>query len=84
MVLILSNWPDFKEHADKWGYLSELVFRVDPTRSNEIRIRVVAGKYGLDLTLPRNDPTLEEINDYLKQHAAKRLEEARDILAFFN
>ncbi|MHB1909713.1 MAG: hypothetical protein ACYCQJ_12730 [Nitrososphaerales archaeon] len=80
----MSSWVDFKSHVDKWGYLGELVFRKDPVRNNEVRVRLAAGKYGLDLTLARNDPTLEEIEEYLKISGAKRIEEAREVLAFFS
>jgi hypothetical protein len=84
LVLVLSNWYDFKDHAVKYGYMSEIVFRKEETRTNEIRIRITAGKFGLDTTLPRNDPTLEEMQDFLTQNAAKRIEDARDILSFFS
>lgn len=84
VILVLTNWPDFKDHVDRWGYVTELAFRIDPTRVGEMRIRIAAGRYGLDLSLARNDPTLEEIEDYLKQHAAKSIEEAREVLAFFS
>jgi hypothetical protein len=85
MVLVTRNWLDFKHHVDKWGYMSELVYRLDQAASpGEVRIRILAGRYGLDVTLPRNDPTFMEMEDYLKQNGAKRIEDARDVLAFFS
>lgn len=50
MVLVVKDWPSFKEYIEKWGYLAELVYRVDPVHAEKgVRVRVLGGRYGLDM-----------------------------------
>ena len=84
MVLVLNAWSDFKDYLRKWGYLAELVYRIDPADSGATRIRVAAGRYGLDLRIEKGDPTLQEVKDFLVDNNGKRLGEAKDFLAFFS
>ena len=84
LVLVLEKWLDFRQHVDKWGYLADIVYRIEQLTEGLIRIRVTAGKFGFDERLERDDPMLEEITDFLKQHSAKRIDDARDILSFFS
>ncbi len=85
MVLVLKDWPSFKEYIDKWGYLTELVYRVDPVHSEKgMRIRILGGRYGLDMVAAKEEPTLDEIQTFLDSRDAKRIEEVKEVEAFFS
>jgi hypothetical protein len=85
MVLVLKDWPSFKEYIEKWGYLTELVYRVDPLRSEKgMRLRVIGGRYGLDMVVGKDEPTIEEIQVFLDSRDAKKVEEVKEVEAFFS
>ncbi len=85
MVLVVKDWPSFKEYIEKWGYLAELVYRVDPVHGEKgMRIRVLGGRYGLDMVIEKDTPTLEEIETFLQSRDAKRVEEVKEVEAFFS
>jgi hypothetical protein len=85
MVLVLRDWPSFKEYIEKWGYLTELVYRVDPLHSEKgMRLRVLGGRYGLDMMVGKDEPTLEEVQAFLDSKDAKKVEEVKEVEAFFS
>jgi hypothetical protein len=85
MVLVLKDWPSFKEYIEKWGYLTELVYRVDPVHAEKgMRLRVLGGRYGLDMLMGKDEPTLEEIQAFLDSKDAKKVEEVKEVEAFFS
>ena len=85
MVLVLKDWLPFKEYVEKWGYLTELVYRVDPVYAEKsVRLRILGGRYGLDLTVSKEEPTLNEIQTFLDSRDAKRVDRVKGPKAFFS
>lgn len=46
-------------------------------------MRLFGGRYGVDVVLKRDDPTYQEILDFLEVNRAKRIEDVEDVLEFF-
>ena len=82
MVLILREWTSFKDYIERWSHIVELVYAVGPATEGT-RVRVLAGRYGLDVTLPKDDPTLQEITGFLQENGAKRIDTVKEVDAFF-
>ena len=82
MVLIIKDWPGFKEYMVSWGHLAEMVYRIEPVREQSTRIRIMGGRYGLDLSLQNDEPTLQEIKVFLDEHHAKRVQDVQELDRF--
>lgn len=85
MVLILDSWIAFKEYVEKYDNFVEISYRLDPIfAAPETRVRIAAGRYGLELTLRKDDPTLQEIREFLDTHDARKIVESNETAAFFS
>jgi len=85
LVLVLESWIAFKEYVEKYDSFVEITYRMDPVYgSKETRVRIVAGRYGVELSLPKDDPTLQEIREFLEMHNARRIVETNETSAFFS
>lgn len=84
MVVLLENWDAFKEYVERWP-LAELIYQISEYEKGKNRVRIVAGRYAVDLILTQDDTLLREILDFLKGRAAKRaLEVVQDVETFFS
>ena len=82
LVLILRDWTAFKEYMERWEYMAEVVYRVDPSSDGGMRVRAIAGRYGVDMTMRKDDPTYGEVLDVLSK--AKRIQGAKDPSVFLS
>lgn len=84
MVILLENWHVFKEYVERWP-LAEVMYHVSECGKGKVRVRVVAGRYGVDLTLPEHDELLQQVLEFLKEkYAKKALEVVQDIETFLS
>ncbi len=83
-MILLDSWNIFREYVERWPF-SEILYHVDELDNERTRVRVVAGRYGIDLALSNNDDLLDEVLDFLKEKSGKRtLEVVKDIETFFS
>ncbi len=84
MVVLLENWDAFREYVERWP-LAELIYQISEHDKGKNRVRIVAGRYAVDIILTQDDTLLREILDFLKDRAAKRaLEVVQDVETFFS
>ena len=83
MVILLENWKTFREYLEKWP-LAELIYNVEVGKERA-RVRIVAGRYGVDLTFQGDDPSFREILEFLRRKSAKRtVQVIQDAETFFS
>jgi hypothetical protein len=85
MVLVLKDWVQFKDYLKKWGNLTEVVYRISPVPGEKaVRVRILGGRYGLDVMIREDNITYKEIQSSLDSCDAKRIDDVRDVEAFFS
>jgi hypothetical protein len=83
-VEVISDWIYFREYVERWRYLLEAAYKIEEKMNGEVRVRIRAGRYGIDLSLRRDDPTLEEIKEFLSEIKAARITKEIPSEAFFS
>lgn len=82
MVLLVRDWEDLREYIHRYPQC-ELIYKVDTVGEDEVRIRVWAGRLGIDLRMKEADPIISGILRFLDEHDAKPITEQRNDNVFF-
>jgi len=84
LVILLESWTIFREYVERWP-LVELIYSIEEADRDKTRVKIVAGRYGVDLTLARADPLLGQVMEFLEEKSAKRsVEVVQDVETFFS
>ena len=71
MVLVLKKWEDLQDYVEQFPR-AEVLYKIDMV-NGKVRIRVMAGRVGLDEFFDEDNPELKGILEILKRVSGKEV-----------
>jgi hypothetical protein len=82
MVLVLESWEALKQHIESYP-MAPILYKIDYYGEKEVLLRIQVGRVGFKRKFKKDDPELSTILEFIEEHGAIKLVEAKPDDQFF-